>query len=348
MPIVPFTAAWLSRLTRKELSGSPVSDPSGNKVSVIIPAYNAELCLSRAVESALSQSCSPEIIIVDDGSFDATPKVASKFGKKIEYIRQENLGPSAARNTGVRFSSKEFIAFLDADDYWMPEFLNKCSNFLEKHTDCIAVSTGMIFKQRNLRVSLGPRFLLHRFESTASFVIKDFFAFWVDEDHVRTGSCVIRKSILLQAGLLREDLRAAEDLELWGLLATYGHWGFIPEFLWVCDSERQRDALSKHRRRLGFIPTVDSWETRIVPRLQNGQWAGFRRRRASLAVTFAYSAILAGESDRAYEIIKSYAPDMPRTLASRVMQAAAAHGKAVWMVFCTLIRARSRLSTLRQ
>ncbi len=322
-------------------------DPSGNNVSVIIPAYNAEQCLSRAVESALCQACSPEIIIVDDGSFDNTPKVASDFGKKIKYIRQNNSGPSAARNTGVRFSSKELVAFLDADDYWMPGFLNKCSSFLEKHTDCIAVSTGMIFKQRKPRISIGPRFL-HLLEGAAPFVIKDFFSFWADEDHVRTGSCVIRKSCLLEAGLLREDLRAAEDLELWGLLATYGNWGFIPEFLWVCDSARQRDRFSKHRRRLGFIPTIDLWETRIVRRLQNGQWAGFRRRRASLATTLAYGAIVAGDSERAYEIIKRYAPEMPRTLASRVMQAAAAYGKAVWMVFCTVVRARSRLSTLRQ
>ena len=99
---------------------------ANNLVSVIIPNYNYEKFIAETIESVLSQTYkNVEIIVVDDGSKDKSLEVLEKFGDKIRVIQQKNAGVSAARNHGVSFSKGEFIAFLDADDVWLPEKLER-------------------------------------------------------------------------------------------------------------------------------------------------------------------------------------------------------------------------------
>ena len=89
-------------------------------VSVVIAAYNAELTLGPALASALAQLPPPaQVIVVDDGSTDGTAAVAASF-PGVEVIEQRNQGPSAARNCGIRAASQPWVAFLDADDLWLP------------------------------------------------------------------------------------------------------------------------------------------------------------------------------------------------------------------------------------
>jgi glycosyltransferase involved in cell wall biosynthesis len=88
-------------------------------VSVVIPCYNAARFLPEAVASVLAQHYEPlEILLVDDGSTDSTPEIAPGLAPEVRYLRQENRGPSAARNLGLREARGEIIAFLDADDLW--------------------------------------------------------------------------------------------------------------------------------------------------------------------------------------------------------------------------------------
>ena len=95
-------------------------------VSVVIPNYNYANYLREAIESVLSQTYKNiEIFVVDDGSKDNSAEVLSEFGDKIQVVFQENSGVSAARNNGVRRSRGEFIAFLDADDVWLPNKIEK-------------------------------------------------------------------------------------------------------------------------------------------------------------------------------------------------------------------------------
>ena len=90
-------------------------------VSCIIPAFNAERYLAAAVASVLAQTrAAVEILVVDDGSTDATAAVAESLGAPVRVLRQANAGPAAARNHGVQASSGELLAFLDADDLWEP------------------------------------------------------------------------------------------------------------------------------------------------------------------------------------------------------------------------------------
>ena len=94
------------------------------EISVIVPVFNGAEYLAEAVESILAQQCRPsEIIVVDDGSVDSTPALVAGFGEQVVSIRQDNKGPAAARNAGVARASAPLIAFLDADDLWMPACL---------------------------------------------------------------------------------------------------------------------------------------------------------------------------------------------------------------------------------
>lgn len=92
--------------------------------SIIIPAYNSEATLVRAIDSVLDQNYqAQEIIVVDDGSTDGTPEVAARYGSKLCYIRQDNAGVSSARNHGAQVASGDWLAFLDADDWYYPDRL---------------------------------------------------------------------------------------------------------------------------------------------------------------------------------------------------------------------------------
>jgi len=94
-------------------------------VSVVIPTYNCPF-LSEAIKSALTQTYENiEIIIVDDGSTDKTRETVERYHSKVQYIYQENEGVSSARNNGIRASHGDYIAFLDADDVWLPDKLKE-------------------------------------------------------------------------------------------------------------------------------------------------------------------------------------------------------------------------------
>lgn len=93
-------------------------------VSCVVPTYNSERYLAKALDSILAQTYRPfEIIVADDGSTDETSKIATQYGDKTRFVCQETAGPAATRNLGLLNAVGEFIAFLDADDLWHPEKL---------------------------------------------------------------------------------------------------------------------------------------------------------------------------------------------------------------------------------
>jgi glycosyltransferase involved in cell wall biosynthesis len=113
-------------------------------VSVIIPTYNRARYISRAIESVLAQTYRDfDVIVVDDGSSDDTRHVLEAFGDRIRYVFQENAGPGAARNCGIRLSTGAHLAFLDSDDVWMPTFLAQTVGTLDAHPEVGMVATGM-------------------------------------------------------------------------------------------------------------------------------------------------------------------------------------------------------------
>jgi len=106
---------------------------SAPRFSVIIPAYNAAATLARAVDSVLAQSYpAHEIIVIDDGSTDETPEVAARYCTKLRYIRQANAGVSSARNHGAQAATGDWLAFLDADDWYYPDRLRLHAEWIQE------------------------------------------------------------------------------------------------------------------------------------------------------------------------------------------------------------------------
>ena len=110
------------------------------RFSAVIPAYNREHCIERAIESALAQTePAAEIIVVDDGSRDATAARVRSYGDRVRYVHQDNAGASAARNHGVELTREPWIAFLDSDDYWLPEHLERIARAVRETQGCASL-----------------------------------------------------------------------------------------------------------------------------------------------------------------------------------------------------------------
>src|SRR5882672_7637161 len=108
------------------------------QVSVIIPVFNAAATAAGPSESVLRQTFEDyEIIVVDDGSTDRTSQVLGRYQDRIQMIRRPNGGISAARNSGVAVSRGDYLAFLDGDDLWVPDFLNRTVAELEADRECV-------------------------------------------------------------------------------------------------------------------------------------------------------------------------------------------------------------------
>lgn len=123
-------------------------------ISVIIPTYNRCWILKEAIDSVLSQKFSDfEIIVVDDGSTDATNELLSTYGDQITTISQQNKGVSAARNAGISFARGGYIAFLDSDDMWLPEKLSCQHDFFQSHPEALICQTDEIWIRNGVRVN---------------------------------------------------------------------------------------------------------------------------------------------------------------------------------------------------
>lgn len=188
-------------------------------VSVVIPAYNAADHISDAVESALGQSWEDrEVIVVNDGSPDtaAMDRALEPFAGRITYIRRPNGGPSAARNTGIQAATGEYVAFLDADDSWHPDFLESQLGFLAEHKDVDMVYADAWYVGD--RALAGVTFM-DRDPSEGSVSFESLIA---HRCTVITSGVVLRRSRLPMPEPFDESMRHAEDLDLWLRLARAG------------------------------------------------------------------------------------------------------------------------------
>jgi glycosyltransferase involved in cell wall biosynthesis len=179
------------------------------QVSVVIPAYNQAKYLESAIQSALSQTYQDfEVIVVDDGSTDNTPMVAGKFGNHIQYIRQENRGLGGARNTGIRKAQGNYIALLDSDDQWLPDFLEKLIASAKQKPEA-----GVFYCQAQGMDSDGNA--LPQLFGGSRLPPGDIYQTLLRANFLIPSTILIRSSIILKAGLFDQSLRSCEDWDLW-------------------------------------------------------------------------------------------------------------------------------------
>ena len=177
-------------------------------VSVIIPTHNRRTTLSRAVESVLSQTFRDwELIIVDDGSTDGTDQDWADPGDpRIRYLRTEHRGVSAARNLGIQEAGFPWIAFLDSDDTWRPEKLEKQLAALESHPGCLAVHSDEIWIRRGRRVN--PKKIHRKYGGWV-------YRYSLPRCVISPSSILISRQLLNRCGVFDETFPVCEDYELW-------------------------------------------------------------------------------------------------------------------------------------
>ncbi len=313
-------------------------------ISVVIPVFNGEPSIPKTLKSVFSQSKRPdEVIVVNDGSTDRTEDFIREEYPECILISQKNKGQGAARNKGLEQVSGDYIALLDADDYWKPQFLDITSAFLDDNPNVIAVNTGFLAKTISGEY-VGPE-NIDQFAQThpKGRELENFFCFWAKYDHVRTGTVLLRRSAIDVAGGQLADLRISQDLEYWGYLATFGKWGFIPKVLWVGDSAStavKAGWQKKYRTRRKNCPDVEQWERRIVPRLTANQVDGFEKVRGRVAASFAQSKLLAGDSSGALHVVMKYGDAMPGNRLTKLLRWGARNKKAGWGIASAIVHVK--------
>lgn len=186
-------------------------------VSVIIPSYNMARYVGEAIESVLAQTYKNyELIVVDDGSTDNTAEVVKKYLKPqaVSYIHKENKGISVARNTGIKASRGEFIAFLDADDIWLPEKLEHQIKFMD--SDKVGI------------VGCGAYIINEKGEIFDNFIKKTYpnrsllLGVLNMKNVVSGGSeALARKKCFDVVGIFDENLKSSEDWDMWLRIAYH-------------------------------------------------------------------------------------------------------------------------------
>lgn len=202
------------------------------KVSVIIPTYNCAQYISEAIDSVLQQTYQDfEILIIDDGSHDTTREIvkryAAKHSNKIRYFFQENKGPAAARNKGLRESGANYIALLDADDLWLPNRLKEGVSILDQMPDVGLVHSATIRIDENGKFLEKPkrnsRFLSG---SIAKFLL-------TRKAHISSPTVLFKKECIEKAGYFDENPQCigVEDRDLWIRIAKAYKIFYIPQAL---------------------------------------------------------------------------------------------------------------------
>jgi len=196
------------------------------RISVIIPAFNAADCVHRAVDSVLEQSFQDvELLLVDDGSTDDTRVVLAEYGDRLRLLTKENGGPAAARNHGLQHAHGEYVAFLDADDYWKAEKLERQVELLDTRPEVgfcstatqVVNSAGQPVGDWPCRPDAGPLpdiLFLHGTVISGS-----------------TSGVLARRQLITAIGGFDPALRGFEDPDLWIRLAARTEYACIPEAL---------------------------------------------------------------------------------------------------------------------
>ena len=187
------------------------------QVSVIIPTYNCARYLPEAIDSVLAQTYRDcEIIVVDDGSTDDTPDVLARYGEAILVIRQPNQGRGAARNAGIVAASGDYIAFLDADDLWLPQKLERQMALFEARPQI-----GWVYSDYRLLAESGPD--TQTFFDRAGLrpppegcILPELLSGCITS----TITVMARASCFQRVGLFDHSLTRAQDYDMWIRLAT--------------------------------------------------------------------------------------------------------------------------------
>jgi glycosyltransferase involved in cell wall biosynthesis len=263
------------------------------RVSVIIPAYNAEPFIRDSVSSALAQTHRDlEVIVVNDGSTDGTKDRLREFGDRIRVHDQVNKGLPGARNAGASLATGSWIAFLDADDLWMPEKIERQlarSNAPMRYTD---------------RLNFGARGDLPELQSLVTPMYEGdlFLTLLLRGNFITVSSVLLRRDVFEKMSGFSTDLRSVEDMELWLRIAERHPISLCPEPLvsyrfHAAAMSRNYVTMGRERRRV----------TERALRLERGRALDWRLRRQVWAQTWQTNGGEAGRAGARLQALSDFA-----------------------------------------
>jgi glycosyltransferase involved in cell wall biosynthesis len=189
-------------------------------ISVVVPLFNKGPYVEKAIGSALtSGTCIHEVIVVDDGSTDDGPQVVAGINDpRVKLIRQKNQGVSAARNRGIHEATGEFIAFLDADDYWTSDYIPQIAALIAAYPQCGMFATRYFSFDEEGNTKLTPIHALKGKET--SQIITRFFEAWARGNLFFTCSVVVPRKIFFEhAVFFPHNESLGEDQDVWFRIA---------------------------------------------------------------------------------------------------------------------------------
>jgi GT2 family glycosyltransferase len=195
------------------IRGAPGRLPA---VSVVIPTYNRRRQVERATASVLAQTFQDfELLVIDDGSHDGTGQSLGSLDERLRYHWQANRGPAAARNAGIRLARGPVVAFLDADNQWLPDHLEAVVAVLARYPEAVLVSTCPGFRVSGRQQPQDARLI----DALPLAVMGNRFGYV---------SCIaVRRDLLLGIGGFDERLAVGEDDDLWLRLAMEGPFAMV-------------------------------------------------------------------------------------------------------------------------
>lgn len=322
------------------------------KVSVIIPVFNASLLINRCLDSVFNQKTNDiiEVIVIDDGSSDNSLELLNSYSRPLTILKQINQGAAAARNKGIKIATGEYLAFLDADDYWELNFLLETLSFLENN-DTIAVSVGQIHKITGKKDRVMPQLIIENHDiDKRGIVLDDFYKFWANHNHICTGSVLMRTEVVKKTGGQREELRITEDLEFWAYLATFGKWGFIPKVLLTTDgglSVKKNGYLRKNRKRWNNAPSIKNWERRIILNLNDKFDKSFSLAKGRMAKMLMYSYLQSFRLKLAHLTVKEHISNFPQGKDTNIYKLVYKFGYFSWVIISFLLIIREVIKSFR-
>jgi len=210
-----------------------MDDP--NRISVIIPTYNREASLEKAIKSVLDQTHkNTELIVIDDGSTDDTTHIIDKYSQKIRYFSKLHGGVSSARNFGLEKSTGSWVAFLDSDDYWLPEKLEKQLHYMQTHQYLVAQTDEKWIRYGE------PVTPMDKHRKYEGWIFKKCLPLCI----VSPSAVMVHQKVFNDVGVFDESFPVCEDYDLWLRIALKYPIGLLPQKL-VVKTGGHADQLSR-------------------------------------------------------------------------------------------------------
>lgn len=270
---------------------------SGPDFSVIIAVYNGAATLARAIDSVLAQTYPPlEIIIVDDGSTDDTAAIARRYGEPVRYLHQDNAGVSVARNAGVRLAQGEWLAFLDADDWYYSERLRWHADWIRSDPALDFLTGDFEYRRsdggligRSMEKTTVGQALLKLADGGSEVVMEgDLLGLFVEQHFGDTHTLSMRRDTFLELGGYPEGIAVCEDVNLLiRLVARSRRIGVIcqPMAVYVIhDSSATRsDPLRAQQQTLQALSLLQAQLASAPATIRNGLLGALRHARLDLS-----------------------------------------------------------------